>query len=182
MDKRVFREGVRAFVFAAMATHAIACAGGTNQESPEDASDGGTRYYGDGGAKPEAGPLNGAHDAGTPLPPSGGADASTPGFSDAGPPPNPPDDDAGAPPSCTTNTDCGHFKPDASDVVEACLRPPGTCTGTGVCLPVAACGGDTDPVCGCDGVTYAGACAAFRAGVSVQKLEACGGTDPDAGR
>ncbi len=55
-----------------------------------------------------------------------------------------------------------------------CARPKGSCGGVGRCVALpAACQAPDGLVCGCDGVSYAGECAAAQAGVSVSHLGAC---------
>ncbi|MBL9099909.1 MAG: hypothetical protein JNL82_03070 [Myxococcales bacterium] len=48
------------------------------------------------------------------------------------------------------------------------------CTSLGVCAaPPEACEAEAEPVCGCDGALYAGACAAAMAGVGTRGAEGC---------
>jgi|GEM_PF-4605745 len=69
---------------------------------------------------------------------------------------------------CWSNDDCD---PDYYCLFEVCAAE------TGVCMPrPAACTYIWDPVCGCDGVTYANACYAALAGVSVDYEGACDGS------
>jgi len=78
---------------------------------------------------------------------------------------------------CTSDADC--------DTTEYCAAPEGTCGGTGTstgrgigtyCMTL------WQPVCGCDGVTYANACYAQKAGASLMSDGACAdGAADDAG-
>jgi hypothetical protein len=69
---------------------------------------------------------------------------------------------------CFSNTDCAN---DQYCFFEECAAE------TGVCQPrPEVCPDIWDPVCGCDGVTYANACEAARAGMSVDHPGACEGT------
>lgn len=60
---------------------------------------------------------------------------------------------------------------------QVCIALDGTCLGEGRCIDPGGCGGDSEPVCGCDGETYPSRCAAHRAGVRVGEVGsggACG--------
>ncbi|HTQ42211.1 MAG TPA: Kazal-type serine protease inhibitor domain-containing protein [Polyangiaceae bacterium] len=78
---------------------------------------------------------------------------------------------------CTSDSDC--------DATEYCATPEGTCGGTGTCTGRgigAFCMTLWQPVCGCDGVTYANACYAQKAGASLLSDGACAdGSADDAG-
>lgn len=70
------------------------------------------------------------------------------------------------PPSCTDNTEC--------DPDSYCAKATNDCGGTGSCeLRPASCPGAWNPVCGCDGGTYANGCQAAQAGVAVAGLGTC---------
>jgi len=72
---------------------------------------------------------------------------------------------------CASNADCA----DGSAGGAFCARPAGQCAGTGVCQATpSACSAIADPVCGCDGQTYANACTAAAHGVDVAAPGACG--------
>jgi hypothetical protein len=70
---------------------------------------------------------------------------------------------------CLDNDDC---PPD-----EYCVKPLGDCDGAGRCIDrlpdLVQCLTIWDPVCGCDGVTYANACYAAQAAVSIDHLGEC---------
>ena len=69
---------------------------------------------------------------------------------------------------CTSNADC--------DATEYCASPEGQCGGIGTCTGRAVgvfCITLWQPVCGCDGVTYANACYAQKAGMSLDSDGAC---------
>jgi hypothetical protein len=73
---------------------------------------------------------------------------------------------AGRVPTCEKSGDCA---PGAY-----CRRSNGACTGRGACVPRPdACIAIHDPVCGCDGASYANRCAAAAAGASVAHAGAC---------
>lgn len=64
------------------------------------------------------------------------------------------------PVACTSNDACAPG--------EYCARPAEDCLGAGECAPIpAACDSVLEPVCGCDGVTYANACTANGAGTGI---------------
>ncbi len=114
-------------------------------------------------------PRPGPPDAGTPdagNPDTGAPDAGKP---DAGTP-----DVTGSP--CTSPQDCVALDtPASSDAGWACVRT--ACGGAGSCVvPSDPCPQDWQPVCGCDGSTYASACLAERAGAGVAKAGPCAGT------
>jgi hypothetical protein len=70
-------------------------------------------------------------------------------------------------PGCCHNSDC--FEGDF------CQKPDGACGGLGACetQPQGACPEFLDPVCGCDGVTYANPCYASVAGASIDYRGEC---------
>ena len=71
--------------------------------------------------------------------------------------------------SCAGNSDCGY-----PDFGRYCAKPDGQCDDLGTCIPIPDCGPPaTDPVCGCDRVTYDDACHAGQAGVSVAHAGQC---------
>ena len=78
---------------------------------------------------------------------------------------------------CVIENDC--LANGASDVCEAlsyCAAAPGQCGGSvsGTCEPMPqACPYNWDPVCGCDGSTYANPCAANAEGVNVDHAGEC---------
>jgi hypothetical protein len=74
----------------------------------------------------------------------------------------------GLPPSngCQTNADCSSG--------DYCEKAPGDCSGAGNCKAVPdVCSHQVDPVCGCDGFTYANACEGERAGTNVAYSGQC---------
>ena len=74
---------------------------------------------------------------------------------------------------CASSWDCGRRA--------YCQYPEGQCGGSGTCAPrPRACTKIFAPVCGCDDQTYASACAAAGAGVSVQDNGECGARTPSA--
>ena len=77
---------------------------------------------------------------------------------------------------CTSAADC--------DATEYCATPEGTCGGTGTCTGRAIgvyCFDMWQPVCGCDGVTYANTCYAQKAGASLLSDGACADASTDDG-
>ena len=71
---------------------------------------------------------------------------------------------------------CGGETGNTCTTGQFCKRDVGLCSqdDQGVCVKIpSACQGISDPVCGCNGTTYASACLADNAGVSVQHLGAC---------
>lgn len=80
--------------------------------------------------------------------------------------------------SCET-TACGGTNPECP-AGQLCRIEPGLCVpaAEGVCVDEPdACPGTVEPVCGCDGVTYANGCVADKAGVAVEADGACGAAD-----
>lgn len=76
-------------------------------------------------------------------------------------------------PACRQAQDCGDLGDGAY-----CQWPPetqcGQAQGQGTCaLPPSACPAESEPVCGCDGLTYDTACRAAQLGVSVARDGAC---------
>ena len=70
------------------------------------------------------------------------------------------------PPACTSNAECS--------ATSYCAKATGDCPGTGTCQtrpPL--CSGAWNPVCGCNGKTYANACKAAAVGVTIAKLGTC---------
>jgi hypothetical protein len=73
--------------------------------------------------------------------------------------------------TCTHHADCGRRS--------YCEYNEGQCDGSGVCRTrLKACPPVDVPVCGCDGRTYANACAAAGAGVSIKHADACNPGEP----
>ena len=69
-------------------------------------------------------------------------------------------------PQCTSNSDC--------ETGDYCSKSAGDCDGQGTCSPrPEVCPDVWDPVCGCDGQTYANACEAAAAGVNVEYRGVC---------
>jgi hypothetical protein len=68
---------------------------------------------------------------------------------------------------CSVNSDCGSGR--------WCEHQPGWCGELGTCVasPQRCGAGEPYDVCGCDGTTYASACAAAVAGASVSSIGAC---------
>jgi len=79
--------------------------------------------------------------------------------------------------TCVGNADCD------KEQREFCRRPAGQCGGEGTCEAKAeVCIEIYQPVCGCEGTTYANDCKAAEAGASVQSEGECAaGTDVGAG-
>lgn len=72
---------------------------------------------------------------------------------------------------CQTDQDCSGQ--------EFCQHQTGECNGSGVCAPrPEVCTAVDEPVCGCNGRTYANACLAAQAGVSVAAKGICSGQSP----
>ena len=68
--------------------------------------------------------------------------------------------------SCIDNSEC--------DPDSYCAKPIGDCEGEGTCMPrPSVCPSVWEPVCGCDGQTYANECEAAQAGVRVSALGSC---------
>ena len=72
---------------------------------------------------------------------------------------------------CTANAEC--------PAGYSCKTPDGQCGGQGTCKvnPAYACSSASNPVCGCDGITYTNPCEAAAAGVSVDTTGACTGNN-----
>ncbi len=72
---------------------------------------------------------------------------------------------------CSSDTDCG--------ATESCFFPDGACGAPGTCSPIPPslpCDPAAEPVCGCDGETYACDAAAISAGVSIDRDGRCAPT------
>lgn len=70
------------------------------------------------------------------------------------------------PPACTSNKEC--------DPAAYCATATGACDSAGACTPrPEKCSGLWQPVCGCDGLTYANACKAAQVGVPILHDGAC---------
>ncbi|MBC8412837.1 MAG: thrombospondin type 3 repeat-containing protein [Nitrospira sp.] len=57
-----------------------------------------------------------------------------------------------------------------------CAKLPGECGSIGTCRPkpLDACSNSQNPVCGCDGITYANSCSALKNGISIDQYGNCG--------
>ena len=82
---------------------------------------------------------------------------------------------------CDSPIVCGGFAGTPCDEGQFCDLPPGLCGGAalqGECVPIPdLCPDLWDPVCGCDGRTYANDCERIRAGVQKDHDGSCDG-DP----
>ena len=63
---------------------------------------------------------------------------------------------------CEANAFCRRQAGDCSGIAGACAELPTDCSTS-----------DSNPVCGCDGITYDNACQAFAKGLNLQSLAAC---------
>ena len=79
--------------------------------------------------------------------------------------------DGGVP--CVTSADCESFA-NFHGLSNVYCGGEG-CSGGGACrVPGGSCGGELEPVCGCDGVEYQNECEAHRAGVRIASAGTCG--------
>jgi eight-cysteine-cluster-containing protein len=138
----------------------FACSGSTATEDAGSRSDAGTDASSvldpDSGSTQDAGTDAGSNIDAT-VPPDAGSDAG----SDSGP----------------REVGCGARLGDTCTTSEYCDFPTSLCgraDGTGICRPrPVECGSDANPVCGCNGETYANECSAYIAGVDVSSTGTC---------